>query len=149
MIFAHTASWLLDRSPHTGDLKTQTRRVERPGDAPCYAHASPDSPIVAVSRAGRRQWRQLGVYAVQPGRGKPAVGAFQILAIRREQPSVITPADAWAEGFRSRDDFLAVYTSMNGPNALFCACWVLDIAPIWCLASYGALIAAPPSAMDC
>jgi len=39
-------------------------------------------------------------YAIQPGRGKKAVGRFRITKIRRERVQDISPEDCWAEGIQ-------------------------------------------------
>ena len=47
----------------------------------------------------RVQWEIGRTYAVQPGRGKPAVARIRITNIRQERLCDITAADARAEGF--------------------------------------------------
>ena len=59
MIFAHTYQWIIDKSPHTGEQKNQTRRT-----------ANSLTPRYRVGKT----------YAIQPGRGKPAVGRIRILS---------------------------------------------------------------------
>ena len=49
---------------------------------------------------GRRKWCVHKSYAVQPGRGKKAVGRIFINRIRRESLQLISEADAIAEGVR-------------------------------------------------
>ena len=44
-------------------------------------------------------------YAVQPGRGKPAIGRIRITAIRQERLQEIDPRDAAAEGVEIDDPF--------------------------------------------
>lgn len=46
----------------------------------------------------RRKWIVGRTYAIQPGRGKNAVGRFLLLAIRKEQLWGISELDAVAEG---------------------------------------------------
>lgn len=83
MIFQHTHAYIWQPSPHTGKLKTQTRRIVKPGEFKTpYGMAVPDSYIHAV-RAGRRKngteipardvYRVGTTYAVQPGRGQNAL----------------------------------------------------------------------------
>jgi hypothetical protein len=63
-------------------------------------------------------------YAVQPGRGKPAVAHIQILEKGRELVGMISTADAIAEGFDSRQRFLEAWEVLHGPRA--------DVSvPVW------------------
>lgn len=45
-------------------------------------------------------------YAVQPGRGKSAIGRVRVVSIEERTPAMTTPAEAIAEGFESREAFL-------------------------------------------
>ena len=60
-----------------------------------YVHAS--WPTKAA--LGRLRWEVGRTYAVQPGRGKKAVGRIRLMSIRKEQVQEISEADAIAEGF--------------------------------------------------
>lgn len=75
--------------------KTQTRRLVKPGELECYY------------RPGRK-------YAVQSGRGKPAIARITVLDVRRQRLGDLTFDDARAEGFRSRDAFFAYWTDLHG-----------------------------------
>ena len=83
--------------------KTQTRRVEKPGDVELYDQKVIGGKIVdyirAVVRNGRVLWEVGRTYAIQPGRGKKAVGRFLLTDIRQEQLRDISEEDAEAEGF--------------------------------------------------
>lgn len=74
--------------------KTQTRRLKKPTDTTvcCKGH------IVAVYRNNRLLWRVGQTYAIQPGRGKKAIGRLHLRSIRQEQLQDITIAGAMAEG---------------------------------------------------
>lgn len=81
-------------------LKTQTRRLVRPGD---MEHRLPNGAIYLVmkeTRAGRRpRFMQHQCYAVQPGRGQEAVGYIVVQHIRQERLQEISDHDIRAEGF--------------------------------------------------
>lgn len=114
MIFAYTWQQVLDGT------KTQTRRLADGGDElrvnnhpngePAFVwyvdngwcgHEGP-SP---ACYPGRIKWQVGRTYAVQPGRGKPAVGRIRITAIRQERLQDITPQDAAAEGIEKETCF--------------------------------------------
>ncbi|MFA4974630.1 MAG: ASCH domain-containing protein [bacterium] len=108
MIFQHTWQQVLDGT------KTQTRRLR----------AQP--PYV-----GR-------TYAVQPGRGKPAVGRIRITAIRQQRVQDITAEDALAEGLVCPDcnnGWITVYsaTDMFGCSEVECghAGLIDEYAQLW------------------
>jgi hypothetical protein len=90
--------------------KTQTRRLVKPGEilialpgTGVWVEKEPagDSVLVPPLRpSGRVRWRRGGIYAIQDGRGRPALGRFQLMAIRRERLQEITVGDAIREGSR-------------------------------------------------
>ncbi len=88
MIFA---SGLCDRV--LDGSKTQTRRLIKPGEV-ARIH-----PRRVVDLNGRTKWQVGRTYAVQPGRGKRAVGRIRITRIRTERLQDIRPEDVVAEGF--------------------------------------------------
>lgn len=78
--------------------KTQTRRPVRRdelGEKPC------------PYRVGQ-------TYAVQPGRGKRAVGRILVLSVDRVAVCAISTPDAVAEGFRSGVEFMDRWRSFYG-----------------------------------
>ncbi len=91
--------------------KTQTRRLFREGD---YTWLAPGSAGVRIDevcdRNHRLKWQVGQSYAVQSGRGKKAIGRFELLAIRGEALQDITAQDAIAEGW-PRDQ--ALFPRMN------------------------------------
>lgn len=93
--------------------KTQTRRpvkyetVKGAGYKPCQYEAGRD-------------------YAVQPGRGKNAIGRLLVLSVRREPVSSLTEADALAEGFLSQTAFLEWWSAFYGAAALADECWRIE-----------------------
>ena len=91
MIFKDTHRYVLDST------KTQTRRLKKSGD---YIHVI--GPLFQeVIRNGRLLWRVGRTYAIQPSRGKKAVGRIVLNAIRKEQLQDISAEDCIAEGLIS------------------------------------------------
>lgn len=85
--------------------KTQTRRPVKESDSFRFdGGAYPE-----VHRNGRLLWYKPGIYAIQPGRGKPRVGHLQIKDIKIEDVRNISLEDAIAEGFESQLGFLATW----------------------------------------
>lgn len=60
----------------------------------------------------RLKWQVGRTYAVQPGRGKAAIGRIRITAIRKERVQDITEEDAFAEGCKKGEIW------ESGPNEL-------------------------------
>ena len=78
--------------------KTNTRRVQKEGDSTLRDEQS--GAIIAVFTKDMRIKYAVGHdYANQPGRGKPANGRIQLLAIRDERLQDISSADMTAEGY--------------------------------------------------
>jgi hypothetical protein len=75
---------------------------------------------------GRTRFAVGAEYAVQPGRGKKAVGRIQVTDITRSERAMdISPAAARREGFATADAFCAAYARLNGEEWLTMPCWVL------------------------
>lgn len=122
MIFQHTIDKVL-----SGE-KTQTRRIVKLnhhalniwrtelGDDLRVGMLGDGNRIGIVQSSGRDMWRVLSDYAVQPGRGKPAVARIRITNIRQEDVRGITPEDARAEGFVSSTHFMLIWTKMHDPQ---------------------------------
>jgi hypothetical protein len=128
MIFQHTAQWVLDRSPHTSEPKTQTRRPAKRDDIIITTLGDPhDRTIVAVERNGRLLYEVGRTYAIQPGRGKHGLGRFRLLAIKREQAKDISEADAHAEGFASPAAFQEIWLKLYGYASTEWLCYALVI----------------------
>lgn len=135
MIFQHTYPLVLSGT------KTQTRRPKRPFEelsnhdygTRCVRvvmrhHQAQYLENPRIGRYGiwHTKWRVGGIYAVQPGRGKPGVGRIQLNHIGEvERAGDLTEADALAEGFASVEEFREVYAKMHGEQALEEPCWVL------------------------
>lgn len=122
--------------------KTMTRRTvsERhaaliaPDTAPCSPHTLPDqTPVYGVLASGRLRYAVGRSLAIQPGRGKHAIGRIQITAIRYcARAGDISEEDARAEGFETAAEFCAVYGRLNGAGALERACWALTFVRMNC-----------------
>jgi len=120
VIFRATASDVV------GGLKTQTRRLVKPGDELVIDHNH--TPTVYATRWTRRgperyiKWKVGREYAVCPGRSKKAIAYIKIIGISRERLQDITEEDAKAEGCllwkyeryaSSRDFFVELWDSIH------------------------------------
>ncbi len=84
--------------------KTQTRRLVKKGERlkikdPLFDPNWPLPPTILLD--GQLKWLVGKTYAIQPKRGKKAVGRFRITKIRRERVQDITPEDCSFEGIRT------------------------------------------------
>lgn len=92
--------------PHLADLvmageKTVTRRV---------CSDNPNSPWF-------RDRCALNVdqdYAIQPGRGKPAIGRAVVTSVQRQRLGHLSDEEARAEGFADSVEFEEVFAAING-----------------------------------
>lgn len=109
MIFQFTFKKVLSQE------KTQTRRLVKPNQE--YGGALPHNiPFVYDRMRGNRHIYEIGhTYAVQPGRGKAAVGRIEITRIWQEDVRDISNADVRAEGYNHVRDFLHVWNAMHDP----------------------------------
>lgn len=138
MIFAHTWQWLLEASPNTGQVKTQTRRLVKLGDDLDLNRTNP-----TVYHHDRIVYQAGKDYAVTSGRTKPTIwwakggaGLFvainvhrdnhqqfidegfkplriRITDIKREDVCTISAEDARAEGFANFFEFMRVWCEMH------------------------------------
>jgi hypothetical protein len=117
MIFQFTWQKVLNGS------KTQTRRIVKPN----HEYDQWDHKVVSLTidllplpahMVGRKTTvYQVGkTYAVQPGRGKAAVGRIEITGIKREDVRDISNEDVRAEGYKHVRDFLHVWCGMHDPS---------------------------------
>jgi hypothetical protein len=112
------------------DLKTRTRRLALEGDA-IVTSAGPGQPasVWYVSRKGRRLYVRGQEYAIQPGRGHPAVGDFFLEAIRRERLQAMTEAEAVAEGMNPNGAGSYGMRYSPGQRSFFNENWVWEGDP--------------------
>jgi hypothetical protein len=107
MQFAHTFEKVL-----SGE-KTMTRRLVVQELDALYEGA-----VIRCSEPPRVRWEVGNTYAVQPGRGKPAVARIRITDIRREDVRNISDEDVRAEGFEWRSVFLETWCNMHDKAAI-------------------------------
>lgn len=117
MIFQYTWPQVISRQ------KTQTRRVAGMNEVAIRSH---HNRIVAVMHNGREKWRVGRTYAVQPGRGRRQIARIRVVRIRSERLSRISQADARAEGFADRREFMRTWERIHGPGSRECRVWVLE-----------------------
>lgn len=119
MIFQHTHEAVMNGT------KTQTRRLVKPDHNWLTPSLEDSETVLAVWNEtlddyipthGPNIYAVGQTKAVQPGRGKSAVGRIRITAIRREDVRQISDSDVTAEGFASREDFLRLWEQMHGPH---------------------------------
>lgn len=122
MLFIHTWEKVL-----SGE-KTATSRIVKLGDFSATQIGLPTGDLAEFNRRfapfskwdvnihgsnSRAKW-SIGVdYAVQPGRGKKAVGRIRITGIERYDVRTITAERARQEGFSDTYDFLCTWVSMH------------------------------------
>ncbi len=116
MIFQHTLEQVLS------GRKSQTRRRAAVSDAAVYGD---DGQIVAVRHNGRTKWAVGKTYAVQPGRNLPQVARIRVTGIRRQKVTDISAADAVAEGYDTREQFLAAWVYIHGAGAADADTWAI------------------------
>lgn len=118
MIFQHTLTDILLQN------KTQTRRIVKANET---AIRTRYNQIESVLHNDRIKWRVGQTYAVQPGRGKAEVARIRLIRINSQFITRISTADAIAEGFESRQDFLQTWQKIHGENAFNVRVWILTL----------------------
>lgn len=81
--------------------------------------------LVAVRHNGRTKWAVGKTYAVQPGRNLPQVARIRVTGIRRQKVTDIIAADAVAEGYDTREQFLAAWVRIHGAGAADADTWAI------------------------
>lgn len=104
------------------DEKSQTRRIVKSGE---WLVELDGGGKIVFREPATPKWETGKTYAIQPGRGKAAVGRFMLLDIQQERVKDISEADAIAEGFSSISEFFGLFESINGKGALDKEVWVL------------------------
>lgn len=128
MIFQHTWQQVI------GGSKTQTRRLVKPGEYALNVWGTPLHDDLRIGMSGdadrigmvyhankRLKWRVGDTYAVQPGRGKKAVGRIRLTAIRQERVNNITESDVIAEGCGLRRWWSEDWPQTTGFAELWCS----------------------------
>ena len=102
--------------------KTQTRRLRKLTHSAVLLNsrhiiAVYTNNMAATSRNNRLLWRIGNTYAIQPGRGKKAIGRFRLLSIQQQPLQAITAEDARAEGLADYANptkgFVRLWNSIN------------------------------------
>ena len=99
--------------------KTQTRRIVKPGET-----WEPYDDVITASSyrlplphqmapVNRVKWQVGSTYALQPGRGKSAVGRIRITDIHGENLTYIADEDAIEEGAADVAAYARVWDSIN------------------------------------
>jgi hypothetical protein len=108
MQFQYTYQQVMDGS------KTETSRLLKLDDS---FQVDETGHVIKVWRDSRILWEVGKTYAVQPGRGKAAVGRIKLLAIRHDPDRRdIGYIGAAKEGFDSPAEFLQTWTGMHDPK---------------------------------
>lgn len=109
--------------------KTQTRRLVRPDEKYHSYLGEVQVPSPRHAFGWRAKWAVGKTYAVQPGRGKPAVGRIRITAIRQERVQEITTQDALAEGVGH--DYINAGGTTGLAGLLACKFVIEEYAGLW------------------
>lgn len=105
MLFQYTWRLVVDGT------KTQTRRIKKKDE---HFEDGRVFTFDTYSFKERTRWEVGKTYAVQSGRGKPAIGRIRITGIREQDVREISDADVCAEGFVfNKADFLKTWTQMH------------------------------------
>jgi hypothetical protein len=111
--------------------KTQTRRIKKPGEKIWTAWENfNDCSYFVNTPKGHLKWMEGNTYAAAPGRGKCGQAHIKLLRIGQARACDISEADARAEGFASRDEFLAAWDAINGKGKREAAVWVLTFVRV-------------------
>lgn len=69
-------------------------------------------------------------YAIQPGRGKNAIGRATVESVRREPLGRITEAEARLEGFASLAEFVGTFGQINGGFDCDAEVWRVELRAV-------------------
>jgi hypothetical protein len=86
--------------------KTQTRRVVKAGETLSYDENT-------IWQNVRIKWQVGSTYALQPGRGKSAVGRIRLTSIEYALLQDMGTSEAIAEGYSSIAEYARVWDSIN------------------------------------
>jgi hypothetical protein len=115
MIFQYSYQLILE------DKKTETRRLIGPDEKLL------DNPK-RIEANGRTKWQVGHSYAVQPARGKRAVGRIRMIAISIQALGHINAEEALAEGFQTLDAFRQAWIQIHGCFDPELVVWVLTFS---------------------
>jgi len=100
--------------------KVETRRLVKPGDNLLWMkiaehphRGNPAHVHIVLGSDGRIRWTEGKTYAVQPGRGKKAIGYIRVEEIRQERLQQITLRGARREGMSGRKAFTALWNGIH------------------------------------
>lgn len=97
--------------------KTVTRRPRRGSNPSGKPFGWVDDPC--RYKAGK-------TYAVQPGRGKKAVGHIRILSVKPQLMTDLDDDEARLEGFRNTGEFVAKWLAIYGKGSWLDAVWRIE-----------------------
>jgi hypothetical protein len=82
--------------------------------------------IASVEHNGRVKWSVGSTYAVQPGRGQKQIARIRLTRITCQKLFRITNAEAQAEGFSNRQEFMRTWESIHGLCIKDTRVWILE-----------------------
>lgn len=69
-------------------------------------------------------------YAIQPGRGKTAIGRATVVSVCREPLGFVDAAEARREGFGSVAEFVAAFVAINGEYNSRAQVWRVELKAV-------------------
>lgn len=69
-------------------------------------------------------------YAIQPGRGIPAIGRATVVSVRLERLGDIDGREAEREGFRDLTEFVCAFTAINGRYIAEALVWRVELKAV-------------------
>jgi hypothetical protein len=128
VLFQHTFEWIVKQSPWTQSPKTMTTRrfdymkhqvilegADVPDTMENGLHGKKIKEVQSLD--GRTIWRTGGIYAVQPGRGKPGIAHIRIKNMYFAAYAYdVSRDEAFKEGFDTPERFQEVWIAMHGEN---------------------------------
>ncbi len=107
--------------------RTQARIPAAEADTADYAHKDPQKRASTVYHpSGRVKFKVGHVYAVQQRGLRQVLGRIRLTGIHMELAGAIPEADVSKEGFPNRAAYLAIWSAVHGPDAIWLPVWVLD-----------------------
>ena len=103
--------------------KTESRRLKRAGDKLVHSAWGVEHAPAVVTAEGRMRWIVGKTYAIQPGRGKKAIGRFLLVALREEQLQEIIQKGAVAEGWPKHSELFPTINTRDKALRWFKSLW--------------------------